>query len=243
MNRFLLLLALLPQTAAIAQDNTPPEHDVFLLDNSYYAEGHSVHDQSRVWYVRLAEGEYQIFAVASAVDRGIGSSLTVSVSAAEGFGFTPVVRSAALNSTAPQQLTFDRILAPREAFYKVEVKASAAFLLYAGVITSRGEGGKIRTSRQKTSPAARLTYYPEDGGRCEYDWLYGEMFVPEGYDPAYTTYTCAGFHGGDFGLRINSDAERSVFFFRSGQARRILRPRGRSGDADGQGRRYIAAAG
>lgn len=199
-------------------------HDVFHFDHSYYIEpwkGAAIFDstQSVAWYVHLQKGDYHLF-----MDMGLEDSqeeveckMTFTVSPVEGQEFEPVSKQIVLKEKGIHHHSMEQIRIPYGAFYKVEVKGEK--VKGSGMVntslrfeTPTGKGGKARTAKTGTSPFVQLDYLPGEKKETEFEWLYGEIVVPEGYDPALTTYTAIGFHQGHLNLKIDSDTVRGIQF-------------------------------
>ncbi len=101
----------------------------------------------------------------------------------------------------------------QEAFYKISLKPRRIFggvsINDVALLSTDGDG---YIAKWLTSPSVHLKFFPDDGLKYEYDWLYGEILVPEGFDPLYTYWECIGFHRGYFGIQTNSFTERRVLF-------------------------------
>ncbi len=227
MNRLYLFLILLlfPVTMVQSQQsNTSAEYEKFILDDSFYVDpwkgqmGTSSDDQSLSWFVNLTEGDYRLNFEMYPNQKDAEYQLNISISATEGKNFTPISKVWMINAQTAGNYYLNDIHIPRQAFYKIEIKpkelkgsggvGSKSMLIE----TPKNKGGKARFAKWKTSPSVHLKFMPDDEKKYEYDWLYGEIQVPVGYDPMYTFWMGIGFYRGYFGIQVNSDTERRVLF-------------------------------
>ena len=72
--------------------------------------------------------------------------------------------------------------------------------------------GKIRAANWLTSPSVHLNLSADKQKEYEFEWLHGELVVPNGYDPLYSFYMCLGFYKGYLGMQVNHDNERRILF-------------------------------
>lgn len=79
----------------------------------------------------------------------------------------------------------------------------------------RGPGvtaGLSQTTTYLSSPSVHLGYSSTQSTVKNYDWLYEEIIVPEGFDPIASYYMSLGFFRGYMGIQTNSETERRVLF-------------------------------
>ena len=192
---------------------TQPQRGAQRMQQQTYTD-----DQSLSWYVYLTQGEYRLNFDLFPNQADAAYQVNMRVSATEGSQFAPVSKTWTVNAQTVGNFYMEGIRISREAFYKIEMKSKA--LKGTGGVGSKsraietpaGKGGSFRFARYKTSPSVHLRFMPDDEKKYEYDWLYGEILVPTGYDPMYTFWMCIGFYRGYFGIQVNSDVERRVLF-------------------------------
>lgn len=221
MKNFLLSLVLLFPVMIVQAQQT---YETLDFDNSYYiepwtgSEETTSPDQSLAWFVHLSTGEYRLRMTGKPNQKGTEFQLIAHIKPVENNGFKTISKEFTINKDEVQDFIVNNILIEKEAFYKIEIggkelKGSGGLNLQTIALeTPEGKGGKARFAKWKTSPSVHLSYLPDDEKKQEYDWLYGEILVPAGYDPMYTFWMCIGFYRGYFGIQVNSDTERRVLF-------------------------------
>jgi hypothetical protein len=169
-------------------------------------------------YIHLTKGEYRLKFEMRPNRDDAEYQMNIVFNGMKDNDFKSVSKEWTVNKSTAGVFILDGIHIVREAFYRLEIGGKA--LKGSGGVgintisleTPKGGGGKARHAKWQTSPSVHLRYQTDDEKKYEYDWLYGEIQVPEGYDPAYTFYMCIGFYRGYFGIQVNSLTERRVLF-------------------------------
>jgi hypothetical protein len=199
------------------------EYDVFTLKEFYtepwLGETQSpAVEQKLTFYIHLKKGEYQLKLSMRPNQDDAEYKMNIAFNGMKDNDFTPVDKECIVNKSTAGVFTLDIHIA-REAFYRVEIggkptkgTGGLSFTSPITIETPKGGGGEAYSAKWQTSPSVHLRYQTDDEKKYDYDWLYGEIQVPEGYDPAYTFYMCIGFYRGYFGIQVNSLTERRVLF-------------------------------
>jgi hypothetical protein len=115
---------------------------------------------------------------------------------------------------------FFTVVIPETGYYRYELNAKSSMtgltmetLRFAG-IRKPGESSSPDTHATDylSSPSVHLSFSSTESPKREYDWLYEEILVPEGFDPTSSYYMSLGFFGGYMGIQVNSTTERRVLF-------------------------------
>jgi hypothetical protein len=64
----------------------------------------------------------------------------------------------------------------------------------------------------RRGPSVHLKYDPPPGTSSEIEYFYTILRCPTGYDVIGSYFCAAGFHGGYFGMQVNSKTERRILF-------------------------------
>ncbi|MEN7547741.1 DUF3472 domain-containing protein [Rapidithrix thailandica] len=166
-----------------------------------------------VWYLELAPGEY-LTGITLQVEEGQQSSFQFTVSSPSQSEYDETFETLAVGVGTFQEVQLGTFQVKEKGFYRLElnpVSKTGAKIAKVKSINFQ-TNGEVRFAKWLSSPSVHLRYQPEDQVAREYDWLYGEINVPEGYDPLYTFYMCIGFYRGYFGIQVNSSIERRVLF-------------------------------
>ncbi|WP_215223135.1 DUF3472 domain-containing protein [Echinicola shivajiensis] len=171
-------------------------------------------DHSLVGYYELTPGEY-ISGLSLKVSDGKATDFKLKITSPNDADFKEESRKTVRGTGDFQEAFFDTIKVTQKGFYRFEldpVTATGDEVAEVESFLFKSEKGSARYAKWLSSPSVHLSYQPSDQISREYDWLYGEINVPEGQDPMYTFYMCIGFYRGYFGIQVNSATERRVLF-------------------------------
>ncbi|MCC8145140.1 MAG: discoidin domain-containing protein [Bacteroidales bacterium] len=123
-------------------------------------------------------------------------------------------------SNVKDVLPVKTITIPVTGYYKYELTALnpvsdiTIHELWFNSVVAPGESGTVDTHATDylSSPSVHLSFSTTESTTREYDWMYQEILVPEGYDPLSTYWESIGFFRGYMGIQTNSDTERRVLF-------------------------------
>lgn len=162
---------------------------------------------SLVWYSILEKGEYELF-LDFARDRQKAERFVIS--SPEFPEFEKIERTV---SVAGRE-SLGALKIEKRGYYRFEYDSPATRDEVKSLIfeAKKDSGAKVIVPKHASSPSVHLWWSPEDGKKRNYDWLYGEINVPEGFDPMYTYWMSLGFCRGYFGIQVNSATERRVLF-------------------------------
>ncbi|NDV46888.1 DUF3472 domain-containing protein [Paludibacter sp. 221] len=112
------------------------------------------------------------------------------------------------------------ITIPTTGYYRYELTAKSNMeglsideLLFKGIGKAIDEKGfETHATDYLSSPSVHLGFSTTAPTSKQYDWLYEEILVPEGFDPLSTFWMSIGFFRGYLGIQANSDTERRVLF-------------------------------
>ncbi|WP_186757449.1 DUF3472 domain-containing protein [Echinicola salinicaeni] len=171
-------------------------------------------DHSLVGYYELTPGEY-ISGLSLKVGEGKKTDFKLKITSPNDVDFQEESRKKVDGTGDFQEEFFDTIKVTQKGFYRFELDPQTATGNEVAEVESflfKTEKGSARYAKWLSSPSVHLSYQPDDQVSREYDWLYGEINVPEGHDPMYSFYMCIGFYRGYFGIQVNSASERRVLF-------------------------------
>ncbi len=181
-----------------------------------------VGEESRLaWYPVISIGGYELF-VEMALPKGEKSKLQAVISSPENPDVATVEREIELTGTGEfERISLGNLEVRKKAYYRIALipvsKTGEEFAKIRNLLfDSPGESqGEVHATEYLTSPSVHLWIRAEDADKepkREFDWLYGEIQVPEGFDPMYTYYMSIGFVRGYFGIQVNSATDRRVLF-------------------------------
>ncbi|WP_460541325.1 DUF3472 domain-containing protein [Echinicola sediminis] len=177
-------------------------------------KGWSSADHSLVGYYELTQGTY-ITSLSLKVNSSDQTDFQLTVSSPDDPSYQEISYQQVEGSGSFEEVVFDTIEVAAKGFYRFELSPTAASGSEVAEVESflfKTEQGSARYAKWLSSPSVHLNYKPGDQVSREYDWLYGEINVPQGYDPMYTFYMCIGFYRGYFGIQVNRTTERRVLF-------------------------------
>lgn len=171
-----------------------------------------------VWYPLVHKSEYELFLELS-LPEGEESKIKINISSPEDTEFKPIEKELDIKGTDELVKTgLGKLDVKKTAYYRIGIeplkKSGDYFVQVANLLfeAPNGTGANAHATQFLTSPSVHLWHSVGDGVKREFDWLYGEIQVPEGYDPMYTYYMCIGFCRGYFGIQVNHETERRVLF-------------------------------
>lgn len=215
----------IPATESYAE----PWSDDNLGINLVQTADNSVVDQwtgnvSVVWYLYVQPGEYKLYLNAMLWPSD-SSNFIFTVSCADSAAnknysnpFKQQSTQFGIRGTNNLSYIFiDSINFPNVGFYRFELKpkykttsiyATLKSLRFTSSLSTPG----VRFAKYLACPAVHLLFSAAGGVNYNCDWVYGEITVPEGYDPEYTYYECIGIGPGYFGMQVNSSTQRRMIF-------------------------------
>ncbi|RAJ87615.1 uncharacterized protein DUF5077 [Chitinophaga dinghuensis] len=167
------------------------------------------------WYLYAKPAVYKVY-LQGKLPAGDKSDLLLNITRTDG-SFRP--QQAKLHFESDSNQVYAATLNISDAgYYRFELqpkrKTGKEFLQVSQLkfVAVSGDSAEVHQTKYLSSPSVHLRFGPEDQVKREYDWLYGEITVPEGYDPMYTYYMSLGFYRGYFGIQANRSTERRVLF-------------------------------
>jgi len=170
--------------------------------------------KSVVWYLYQQAGHYD-FSLDALVSAGVNLPFDVSVTDADPTtNFSPIQTSITLHGRGiKDSFSVCSVDIPKTGYYRYALKPKAnpkdAITLYSLLFTGKGE---VHQTDYQSSPSVHLSYSSTAPTTKSYDWIYGEILVPEGEDPLATYYESLGFYRGYMGIQTNGPHERRVLF-------------------------------
>lgn len=170
------------------------------------------------WYLYMQPGDYK-FNVEAMLEEKANSQFKLLISGTDDTTFTTRMRTFEMKGNGDFVTYTDLVDCTIKipAFYKLELKpVSKTNQKFATVrhliVKSESDAGAVRFANWLSSPSVHLNYSTADDERYNFEWLHGEVLVPEGADPLYTFYMCIGFFRGYFGMQVNHENERRILF-------------------------------
>lgn len=171
-----------------------------------------------VWYPLVQKAAYEVF-VEFSLPEGESSEIKVAISSPEDEKAEKIENKIILKGTGEfVKTSIAPLKVANTAYYRIELapvtKSGDNFASVRNLIfeAPKGENANVHATQYLTSPSVHLWHSAGDEKRREFDWLYGEIQVPEGFDPMYTYYMSIGFARGYFGIQVNHETERRVLF-------------------------------
>ena len=144
----------------------------------------------------------------------------------DGSGFSPLEVFTVYTGTGKTDtLSFFKLANMPLGYYRYELESvtTTGSITISSLFfnTYRGPGQSAlsatagpHTTDYLSSPSVHLHYSSQEPGASgsNYDWIYQEVLVPEGYAPTATYWESIGFTGGYLGLQCNSFSERRILF-------------------------------
>ena len=123
-------------------------------------------------------------------------------------------------STKVETMEFFTVTIPKTGYYRYELSGSTSMtgltintLLFDGVRTPKTASiPEAHTTNYLSSPSVHLGFNSTKSTTKNYEWLYEEILVPDGFDPLSSYYMSIGFFRGYMGIQTNSATERRVLF-------------------------------
>ncbi|GGF18295.1 DUF3472 domain-containing protein [Echinicola rosea] len=171
-------------------------------------------DHDLVGYYELSPGQY-ITGLSLKTAAGEQTDFQLTISSPNDVAFQAVSTASLAGKGDFEEIIFDTIQVAQTGFYRFElspISKSGSEVAEVERFVFRTESGSARYAHWLSSPSVHLSFKPGDQVSRDYDWLYGQINVPQGYDPMYTFYMCIGFYRGYFGIQVNSATERRVLF-------------------------------
>ncbi|MDR1584739.1 MAG: DUF3472 domain-containing protein [Prevotellaceae bacterium] len=182
-------------------------------------------NRKAVWYLYQTAGKYDMSFVLKC-EKTKDYAFGMKVSACyDSLDFEPQDFSFVCNAVPLQN--DDRQISPclsvtinKTGYYRYELTAKSDMngfrldqLCFKGVgKASTVKGFDTHATDYLSSPSVHLSFSTTAPTSKRYNWLYGEILVPEGCDPLYTYYMSLGFFRGYMGIQTNSETERRVLF-------------------------------
>lgn len=173
-----------------------------------------------VWFLLQKPGTYMVsFNISGATNRNYEFEMKTSTTQEE-IEFKEQIFPFTFTSKGGAEVipTFT-VTIPKEGNYRYELTAKSSM---TGLTINDLQFKSIRAVGEpttNTSAAARLnatslhlSFSSTAATKKEYDWLYQEIMVPEGYAPRITYWMSLGFFCGYMGMQANSDTERRILF-------------------------------
>ncbi|AWW31576.1 hypothetical protein DN752_16390 [Echinicola strongylocentroti] len=171
-------------------------------------------DHDLVGYYELEPGQY-ITGLLAKVENGAATDFKLTISSPNDEAVEWVSTATFTGTGNFEEVLFDTIQVDQTGFFRLElspVSATGSEVAEVADFVFKTESGSARYAHWLSSPSVHLSFKPGDQVTRDYDWLYGEINVPQGYDPMYTFYMCIGFYRGYLGIQVNSSTERRVLF-------------------------------
>lgn len=173
--------------------------------------------KSVIWYLYQEPGNYDL-SFDGQLTKGIQLPFELSIRDANPVSaFKPVDIQIKLNGKG-QRDTFSigKIIIGQTGYYRYALKPKAdpqnAITLNSLLFTSADGKGTVHQTDYQSSPSVHLSFSTTAPSTKSYDWIYGEILVPQGGDPLATYYMSLGFYRGYMGIQTNSEQERRVLF-------------------------------
>lgn len=175
------------------------------------------------WYLYQKAGTYDLsLYLSSASVKSYNFKMTVSPCYA-GLSFQTTNQNFTYSSSGNNTkdvLPVKTFTIPVTGYYKYELTALSNVAditiheLWFSSAVKPGETSNVDTHATDylSSPSVHLSFSTTQQTTKEYDWLYQEILVPQGYDPLSTYWMSLGFFRGYMGIQTNSDTERRVLF-------------------------------
>jgi hypothetical protein len=170
------------------------------------------------WYLHCDPGDYAVCLEAT-LEQETRSKFQISLQGINEPEAVNKKKSFTLSGNGENSLYEDLIqFSIKEAgFYQMKLKpicktGNTFGTLRNLILTSSNDNAFARYANWLSSPSVHLNYLTEGDLKEEFDWLHGEILVPEGHDPLYTFYMSIGFFRGYFGMQVNHEDERRILF-------------------------------
>lgn len=173
-------------------------------------------DKTVSWYIYLTEGKYDLF-MESEIVKGKDKQFNFSISECYDLGFTPVNKVLTIPGTGVMDTTFcSTVVIPKTGYYRYAFEPitdpAGEITINTLVFNSLTENGEAHQTDYLSTPSVHLSFKTTEETTKSYDWIYGEILVPEGGDPLNSYYMSLGFYRGYMGIQTNSSTERRVLF-------------------------------
>lgn len=173
--------------------------------------------KSVVWYLYQEPGEYN-FSLDGQIDKGASLPFEISVTDADpASDFIKIDKALTLKGDGSRD-TFaaGKISILKTGYYRYQLKPTAdpknKITLHSLLFNTADGKGEVHQTDYQSSPSVHLSFSTTAPTTKSYDWIYGEILVPEGGDPLATYYMSLGFFRGYMGIQTNSEKERRVLF-------------------------------
>ncbi|NDV46889.1 DUF3472 domain-containing protein [Paludibacter sp. 221] len=181
-------------------------------------------NRKAVWYLYQKAGKYELsFLMNSKTNKSFKFEMNTSP-CYDGLNYQPekfAFTCQASGNSANDTIKVFSVTIPATGYYRYELtaKSSMANLTIDELwFTAINEPG-ISASAYKTnatdylsSPSVHLSFSTTASTTKQYDWIYEEILVPEGFDPLSTYWMSLGFFRGYMGIQTNGEKERRVLF-------------------------------
>ena len=209
-----------PANKAYAEPFTPGDPGVHIPVGYVEDTGVVSHwvnkDKTVAWYIYLTEGKYDFF-IESEVNEGTNKEFKLHIEECYDLGFNPINKEIAFEGLGRVDTTFcSTVTVVKTGYYRYALEPitdpAGEVVINSLLFNSLTEGGLAQQTDYQSSPSVHLSYSTTGETTGAYDWIYGEILVPEGNDPLYTYYMSLGFYRGYLGIQTNSETERRVLF-------------------------------
>lgn len=181
-------------------------------------------NRKAVWYLYQKAGKYEVsMHLRSANSKEYNFEMKTSP-CYEGLEYNPETFDFICTSTGSNNkdtISIFNVNIPQTGYYRYELTPKSTNIqdltieefLFTG-LREPGQSGTMDTHATDylSSPSVHLGFNTTQNTSGEYDWIYEEILVPEGYDPLYTYWMSLGFFRGYMGIQTNSENERRVLF-------------------------------
>lgn len=173
--------------------------------------------KSVVWYLYQEPGHYK-FSFDATVKSGKALPFTVQITDADpATEFKPVSADILFDGKGQRDtVNATQVVIEKTGYYRYQLTPGAdpdnRITLYSLLFEEPGGQGEVHQTDYQSSPSVHLSFSSTAPTTKSYDWIYGEILVPEGGDPLATYYESLGFYRGYMGIQTNSSKERRVLF-------------------------------
>ncbi|MDL2222627.1 DUF3472 domain-containing protein [Bacteroidales bacterium OttesenSCG-928-M11] len=180
-------------------------------------------NQKAVWFLYQTAGTYKVSFNLAGTSGRIYDFVMNTQQAYDGLGYTPKSFNFSYTGRGPssaEKVEFFTVTIPTNGYYRYELEAASSTMSGLTINTlvfdsARTPGATTPTSRTTdylSSPSVHIGFTSTTTNSKNYDWIYEEILVPEGYDPVASYYMSIGFFRGYMGIQTNSYTERRVLF-------------------------------
>lgn len=178
-------------------------------------------NKSAVWYLYQKAGTYDLNIDIKATVSATARQLELSCAPCYDLGFDAVKDTLVYKGNNKRDtISGVRVVIPQTGYYRYELKPLASMTgvtIYPLSFYSFTKPGvetmpEVHGTDYLSSPSVHLSFSSTASTTKEYNWIYEEIMVPQGYDPLYTYWMSLGFFRGYMGIQTNSATERRVLF-------------------------------